>query len=1518
MKIRTFIDRPILAACISALILLLGIIGLANLAMEQYPDIAPPTVQVSTTYTGASAETVQKAVIVPLEEEINGVENMMYMTSSATNTGSGSITVYFKQGTDPDMAAINVQNRVTKAQGTLPSEVTKIGVTAEKRQNSQLQLMSLYSLTDEYDEKFLANYLKINVVPRIQRISGVGEVMVMGNDYAMRIWLKPDVMAQYGLVPSDIVSVLGEQNIESSTGTLGEDSENTFQYTMKYRGRYETSDEFGELVIRTTDNGNVLRLKDVADIELGTTSYNFSGNVSGHPGATFMVMQTAGSNANEIINNINKVADEIRADLPEGLVLETMMSTKSFLDASISNVIETLVEAIILVIIVVYVFLQSVRSTFIPLVGIIVSLVGTFAFLYVAGFSINLLTLFALVLVIGTVVDDSIVVVEAVQAKFDEGYKSPYKATVAAMDGITSAIVTTSLVFMAVFIPVSFMGGTTGTFYTQFGLTMAAAVGISALNALTTCPALCALIMTPHISADDGRKLTFSSRFHIAFDTAFSRLVTRYKTAVKFFFRRKWMVGVALAAACVLLGVLVKTTKTGLIPNEDTGTVFVSITTAPGSTLAETKSVLEEVSARLDSIPQIELYSAVGGYNMMGGGQSSAGGTVIVRLKDWSERKGNENSNEAVIAQIYARTADIKNAQIFAFAPPMIMGYGMTNGLEIYVQDQKGGDIETLFGYTKDFVAALNQRPEIQSAVTTFDTKFPQYLVEVDAARCKQAGVSASDVLDVMSCYVGGNYASNFNRFSKIYRVMVQASPEYRLDTESLNNMFVRTDNGDMAPIGQFVTLTKTYGPEILSRFNLFSTISVNASAADGYSTGDAIEAVREVAKQTLPAGYGYEFGGTSREEASSGTSIALIFVICIIFIYIILCSLYESFFVPMAVMLSVPFGLMGSFLFAKLFGVENNVYMQTGLIMLIGLLSKTAILVTEYASERRRRGMTIAQAALSAAAVRLRPILMTALTMIIGLFPLVVATGAGANGNISLGVGTVGGMLIGTAALLFVVPVLFIVLKTIEEKIAPPRLPEGEEPAKQGSADKVTSSSSPLGRLGGATLLLTLVLTSCGIYTNYQRPETLPTDSLYRDITVNETDTASLADLSWRELFTDAKLVNLIELGLQRNTDLQTARLRTTEAAATLSASKLAFLPSASLTPQGSLSSFDGAKPTKTYSLGASAEWEIDAFGSLRNAKKGSHATYMASRAYEQAVQTQLVATIADTYYSLVASDKKLAITRETVEAWHENVRTMKALKRAGEQDEAAVAQSEASLLEAETSVLALEKQIHELENTLSTLIGIVPQDISRSDLFDLNFSSELATGLPAQLLSRRPDVQQAEWELAEAFYATNKARSSFYPTITLSGSAGWTNSSGAAIVNPGKWLLSAVGSLTQPLFNRGANIANLKIAKAQQEEATLAFSQKLLDAGAEVNNALTQWQTARASLALDQQRIAALQTAVSSTQKLMRHGTTNYLEVLTAQQSLLQSQLTEVSNKYDEIQGVITLYHALGGGTE
>lgn len=1039
MKIKTFIDRPILAGVISVLILILGSISLFQLPIEQFPEIAPPTVSVSATYTGANAETVQKSVVIPLEEALNGVENMMYMTSTASNNGSAKITVYFRQGTDPDMATVNVQNRIATAEGLLPAEVTKSGITVRKRQTSNIKQLAVYSPDDRFDEAFLTNYMKINIEPRLSRIAGVGEVNVFGYEYSMRIWLDPNKMQKYSLVPSDITTVLSEQNIEAATGTLGAESENTFQYVLKYRGRYENEVDYENMVIKSLPNGEMLRLKDVATVELGTRAYDYIGEVNGHPGCNIMIAQTSGSNANEIIKEIDRTVEEISKNLPEGIKIVDLMSTKDFLDASIKNVIKTLIEAIILVVLVVYLFLQSLRSTLIPTLSIIVSLIGTFAFLYMAGFSLNMLTLFALVLVIGTVVDDAIVVVEAVQAKFDEGYKSSYLATVDAMDGITSALVTTTFVFMAVFIPVSFIGGTTGTFYTQFGLTMAAAVAISLLNALTLSPALCALIMTPHQTDKNGKKLSFSSRFHIAFDSAFHRLVAKYKVGVLFMLKRKWLAGSLLIVACVGFALLMSNTKTGLVPNEDMGTVFIDVRTSPGNSTRETRKVMEQVDSCLRTIPQIEIQSNTTGNSMLSG-QGACNGMFTIRLKDWSERPDKEDAIDEVMNEISRRTAFIANAEIMPFTRPMIPGYGVNSGFEVYVQDQKGGTTEDLLKYTRLFIEELNKRPEIGRATTSFDTKFPQYLLEVDAARCKRNGVSPTDVLSTLAGYIGGNYASNMNRFSKLYRVMVQAPPEFRLDTESLNSIYVRNDAGEMSPIRQYLKLTRVYGSEVLTRFNLFSAIQVNGAAASGYSPGQAINAIQEVAKQTLPTGYGFEFGGMSREESNTGNTTTLVFVICVVFIYLILCALYESLFIPLAVILSVPFGLAGSFLFAKIFGLENNIYLQTGLIMLIGLLSKTAILLTEYASERRRHGMSIVQAAVSAAKIRLRPILMTSLTMIFGMLPLMFASGVGANGNISIGVGTVGGMLIGTIALLFIVPPLFMIFQYIQEKIMPAR----------------------------------------------------------------------------------------------------------------------------------------------------------------------------------------------------------------------------------------------------------------------------------------------------------------------------------------------------------------------------------------------------------------------------------------------------------------------------------------------
>ena len=1042
MNVKTFIDRPILAGVISVMILLVGLIGLVQLPIEQFPEIAPPTVSVSANYAGANAETVQKSVLVPLEEAINGVEDMMYMVSSATNSGSANIQIYFRQGTDGDMAMVNVQNRIASAQSLLPGEVTKSGVTVKKRQTSRIKAIAFYSPDNSFDRKFIINYLKINIEPRLSRIAGVGEVDVRGGDYSLRIWLDPGKMAKYGLMPSDISAVLAEQNLEAPTGTLGAESDNTFRYVLKYRGRYENAIDYENMVIRAESNGTVLLLKDVATIELGERTYDYIGMVNGHPGTLMSISQTSGSNANEIIKHVDAEIEKIRAELPKGLEVIDLMSTKDFLDASIKNVIKTLFEAILLVVLVVFVFLQSMRSTIIPTISIIVSLVGTFAFLLAAGFSLNMITLFALVLVIGTVVDDSIVVVEAVQAKFDDGYKSAYKATVDAMGGISTALLATTFVFMAVFIPVSFMGGTTGTFYTQFGLTMAVAVGISLLNSLTLSPALCALIMTPHQEVKPGEKASFSSRFHKAFDAGFSSMVNKYKHVVLFMFKRKWLTVILLIIACGGLAYMMNTTKTGLVPKEDMGSINVDVRTPPGTNIAETEKVMAEIDERISTIPQIKAYARTTGYGMMFG-QGSSTGSFTIRLKDWKERPEKTDHIDEVIKEIHRRTDDISSADIMVYTRGMIPGYGASSGFEVHIQDQKGGKLEDLQMITNDFIIELNKRPEISRAKTSFDTKFPMYLVEVDAAQCKRNGTSPGDVLSVLSGYVGGSYASNMNRFSKLYRVMLQAAPEFRLDTESLQNMFVRTSSGEMSPINQYIKLTRIYGPQSISRFNLFTAISINGQAADGYSSGQAIQAVREVAAKVLPSGYGYEFGGMSREEADSGSSTAIIFVICIVFIFLILCALYESIFIPIVIILSVPFGLAGSFLFARWFGLENNIYLQIGLLMLIGLLAKTAILLTEYASQKRAEGLSITAAAMAAAKARLRPILMTSLTMIFGMLPLMFASGVGANGNISIGVGTVGGMLIGTIALLVIVPVLFIVFQYIEEKVMPSRKSE-------------------------------------------------------------------------------------------------------------------------------------------------------------------------------------------------------------------------------------------------------------------------------------------------------------------------------------------------------------------------------------------------------------------------------------------------------------------------------------------
>ena len=1052
MKLDKFINRPVLSTVISILIVILGVIGLATLPVTQYPDIAPPTVSVRATYTGANAQTVLNSVIAPLEDQINGVENMMYIQSSASNNGSADISIYFNQGTDPDMAAVNVQNRVSMAQGLLPAEVTKVGVTTQKCQNSMLLIFSLYDAEDKYNIEFIENYAKINLIPEVQRVKGVGDANVMGQDYSMRIWLKPDVMAQYNLVPSDISGVLAEQNIEAAPGQFGERGNQTFQYTIRYKGRLQQTEEFEDIVVKALPNGEVLRLGDVARIELGRLAYTFNNTVNGHKAVTCIVFQMAGTNATETINNLLDVISKAEESLPAGLKINVAQNANDFLYASIHEVIKTLIEAFVLVFIVVYVFLQDMRSTLIPAIAIPVALIATFFVLKLIGFSVNLLTLSAMVLAIAIVVDDAIVVVEGVHAKLDQGYKSSREASIDAMSELGGALVSITLVMMSVFIPVSFMGGTAGTFYRQFGITMAISIAFSALNALTLSPALCAIFLKPHDSEHKQKKMSMVDRFHTSFNAAYDSLLKSYKKRVVFFIHKKWLSFGLVAASIVLLMFFMKTTPTGMVPNEDTGTIMGAVTLPPGTSQERAMEVLAKVDSLVAAEPAVQSRTIISGYSFIGG-EGPSYGSVIIKLKDWEERSMMQNS-DIIYSTLFLRAQKvIKDAQVLFFAPPMIPGYSVSSDIELNMQDKTGGTLDHFFEVVKSYTAALEARPEINSAKTTFNPSFPQYQLDIDAAACKKAGISPSDILSTMQGYFGGLYASNFNRFGKMYRVMIQAEPDATKNMESLNGVKVRGSNGEMAPITQFVSMKKVYGPDIINRFNLYTSMKVMVAPASGYTSGQALQAIAEVAKENLPMGFGYELGGMAREEAqTSGSTTGIIFVLCFVFVYLLLSAQYESYILPLAVLLSVPFGLMGSFIFVNGFSalgsipalkmilgtMSNDIYMQIALIMLMGLLAKNAILIVEFALDRRKQGMSISWAAVLGAAARLRPILMTSLAMIVGLIPLMLAMGVGAHGNRTLGASAIGGMLIGMIFQIFIVPVLFVVFQWLQEKVKP------------------------------------------------------------------------------------------------------------------------------------------------------------------------------------------------------------------------------------------------------------------------------------------------------------------------------------------------------------------------------------------------------------------------------------------------------------------------------------------------
>ncbi len=1042
---RKFIERPILSSVISIIIVILGVLGIISLPIEQYPDIAPPTIRVSANYTGANAETVLKSVVTPLEEQINGVEDMTYMTSTASNDGSATIQVYFKQGTDADMAAVNVQNRVARATALLPSEVTRAGVITAKRQNSMLMVFSLYNEDGQYDETFLQNYSRINVIPQIQRINGVGEAMVFGaKDYSMRIWLKPDVMAAYNLVPTDVIAALNEQNLEAAPGRLGEQNNQSFEYVLKYKGKLTQPEEFEDIIIKADQDGNILRLTDVARIELGALNYSISTSTQGSPGIAMAIFQSAGSNAREVIIEAKEVLDDASKSFPPGITYEILMDANQFLDSSIEKVIHTLIEAFILVFIVVFVFLQNFRATLIPAISVPVAIVGTFFFLNIFGFTINLLTLFALILAIGIVVDDAIVVVEAVHAKLDKGAKNAKEAAVSAMNEISTAIVSITLVMSAVFVPVAFITGTTGVFYKQFGITLAISIILSAINALTLSPALCAIFLKPH-QHDPEKKQSYLQRFYTSFNVAFDAMTNKYKHTTSFLMKKKWISPVLIILFSGALYFLMKTTPTGFVPSEDTGRMFVDISLPPATSMEETQRIANQVDAILAATPEVESRSTVVGMSLISG-RGSSYGMVICNLKPFEEREDEGEDLNSVIGKLYGATSQIKDARIIIFTPPMVPGFSISGGIELKLEDKTGGDIKKFEEISKNFLGKLNQRPEVQYATTSFNTNFPQYQVDVNVARCKQSGIPVNSVLTTLQGYIGGYYASDFNRFGKQYRIMVQSEANYRGNPEDLNNMYIRTPSGEMAPITEFINLKRVYGPENITRFNMYTSIDVNGAPNPGYSTGDAILAVQEVAAETLPTGYAYEFSGLTREELKSGNQSIIIFILSLIFVYFLLAAQYESFLLPLSIIFSLPIGIAGSFIFARIMGVENNIYLQISLIMLIGLLAKNAILIVEFALQRRQAGMSIVQSAIEGATARLRPILMTSFAFIFGLIPLVLATGVGANGNRSIGVGAVGGMLIGTMIGILVIPSMYVLFQTLQEKVKKPEIKEISE----------------------------------------------------------------------------------------------------------------------------------------------------------------------------------------------------------------------------------------------------------------------------------------------------------------------------------------------------------------------------------------------------------------------------------------------------------------------------------------
>jgi HAE1 family hydrophobic/amphiphilic exporter-1 len=1525
--LKKFIERPVLSTVVSIILLLLGGLSVFTLPITLFPDIAPPSVQVTANYPGANAEVVARSVATPLEESINGVENMTYMTSNSSNDGSMTLTVYFKQGTNPDIAAVNVQNRVAKATSQIPQEVIQAGVSTQKQQNSIIMFIAVYSKDSTYDETFLQNYIKINLVPKLQRIPGVGDAQPFGTkDYSMRIWLKPDRLVAYNLSPIEVTDAIKDQSLEAAPGRLGQSSKETFEYVLKYKGKLNKNEDYENIIIKSNSDGSVIRLKDVARVEFGSYTYSSNGKWNGYPTSGVAVYQVAGSNANDILTQAQELVKKFDTELPKGLGTSIMYNSKEFLDNSIDQVLHTLVEAFILVFIVVFLFLQDFRSTLIPAIAVPVAIIGTFFFLQLFGYTINLLTLFALVLAIGIVVDDAIVVVEAVHSKMESTGLAPKAATVSAMGDISGAIVSITLVMAAVFIPVGFMQGPAGVFYRQFAFTLAIAILISAVNALTLSPALCALFLKNDHADEYGRKKGVGGRFFTAFNIGFKAMTQKYLQSLRFLFRRRW---ITIAALIILAGssyLMMQKTPSGFIPTEDQGFLLYAVSAPPGSSLDKTHKAMEEIDSIVKNDPITDRRYTIEGLNFITGANASPYGAGFIRMKPVDERGPVKDMGSITNMMTMKIATQVKDAHAFFFTFPTIQGFGNVAGFEFMLQDQKNGSLDNLGDMAHTLIGALMQRKEIAYAFTTFASGNPQYMMEVDDNKAKQLNVSIGDLLKTMQIYYGSSFVSDFNRFGKYYRVMAQADVPYRTNEASLSGIYVKSTIGQMVPVNQLISLKRVYGPETVTRNNLYNAVTINGVPKPGYSTGDAIKAIEETAAQVLPRGYGYEWTGMTREEKKSGSQIIFIFILSLVFVYFLLSAQYESYILPFAIVLSIPVGVFGVFAFLKLFGVDNNIYVQVSLIMLVGLLAKNAILIVEYAVQRRRAGMELMAAALEAAQLRLRPILMTSFAFIVGLLPLMRAEGASALGNRSIGTGAIGGMLTGVILGVFVVPVLFIIFQYLHEKLG----------SRRSAAIRIQPVTALT--LVGA-LVLTVGLGSCNISKNVATPAA-PVPAQFRmadssGAAVSQAgavaDTTSIADLPWKSFFADVDLQRLIDSAIFHNYDMQVALENIRSAQLVLGQAKLGYWPdvtvqvAADLTRPGSeslngitASDFLHSKYLNDYNANVGLSWEADIWGKIKNKQAKALAQYLQTAEARKALQTNIVSGVAEGYYNLLMLDAQLGIARANLALNDSTLRIIRLQYTAGDVTALGVQQAEAQELSAAELIPQLQQSILLQEDALSILTGSLPDKIVRNTTLDqVPVRDTLSAGIPAVLVSRRPDVRSSELALtaANADVAINKA--ALYPSLVIAPEGGWDNYIFRNWFNiPGSLFGAVVGGLTQPVFQRKKLKTAYRISEVDREKTVTQFKQSVLVAVGEVSDALANRSKLKEQQVVAAQRVSILQQAIANANSLFRNGMANYLEVITAQSNVLQSELELASIKKGQLSAEVELYRSLGGG--